>query len=92
MLIGSIILCLQLKRIPSVPSSLAHSALLLMISTLLFCLLPFVSMSLDDSIEGPIMVFLMFLGGVNWSAIGVSLLSIVNSKSSNVETETQLDE
>ncbi|MBY0098205.1 hypothetical protein [Mesobacillus maritimus] len=92
MVFGSIILCRQLKRIQSVPRSLAYSALLLMISTLLFCLLPFVSMSLDDSSEGPIMVFLMFLGGVSWSAIGVSLLSIVNSKSSNVQSGMQLDE
>jgi hypothetical protein len=92
MVFGSIILCRQLKRIQTVPRSLAHSALLLMISTLLFCLLPFVSMGLDDSIEGPIMVFLMFLGGVSWSAIGASLLSIVNSKSSNVQSGMQLDE
>jgi hypothetical protein len=86
-LIGSIILCRQLKRNQSIPRSLYHSAVFLMTSTLLFCLLPFVSMSLDDAIEGPIMVLLMFLGGVSWSAIGVSLLSILKSKSSSAQRE-----
>jgi hypothetical protein len=78
LLIGSTGLAFRLKKEPTLPPILCYLAFSLSFTTLLICLLPFVSNILHDAIETPVMVGLMFLIGMIWAAIGGALIRIVS--------------
>jgi hypothetical protein len=77
LLIGAIFLVLQLKGIKSILRPLFWLSWALLLNTILFCLLPFVSGGLSEEILTPIMVGLMMLTGFIWAAIGGVLIKIV---------------
>jgi peptidoglycan/LPS O-acetylase OafA/YrhL len=77
-LIGALTLTVQLKGIESHPRSLYRLAACLFVTTLLICLLPFVSGSFPEVILTTIMVVLMMLIGFTWAVIGGVLISMAN--------------
>jgi hypothetical protein len=82
-LAGSTMLVFQLKKETTSPQKLTHLILGLSINMFLFCLLPFISNILNDSIETPIMVGLMMFNGLFWALIGGVLFQIVRTKNIN---------
>jgi hypothetical protein len=85
LLVGSTMLVFQLKKVPSIPYILSFLAVGLTVTTFLFCLLPFISNSLIDSLETPIMVGLMMFNGLFWALIGGVLFQIIRSKEMNTD-------
>jgi hypothetical protein len=88
LLIGATGLVFQLKKITTIPRRLYNLALVLSVTTLFMCLLPFVSHLLNDTIETPIMVGIMMLIGFVWAAIGGVLLRTISIMAPNI-TRTQ---
>lgn len=83
LLIGAITLVIQLKANEHIPRSLFWLAKALLVSTLLFCIFPFVQGSFSDELLTPIMVVLMMFVGFIWAIIGVVLIKIINKGSSD---------
>jgi hypothetical protein len=90
-IIGSTGLFFALKKDRTIPKILSKLAISLSITTLLFCLLPFVSHTLDDAVEAPIMVGLMLLMGLIWAAMGGVLYRFAGLDTSNSNTTVQIN-
>jgi hypothetical protein len=89
LLVGSIMLVFQLKKVTPIPKKIVQLSLGISVTTLLFCLLPFISTILNDAIETPIMVGLMMFIGLFWALIGGVLFQIVQSKDSNNQNQLE---
>ncbi|MGI2328405.1 hypothetical protein [Planococcus sp. YIM B11945] len=84
LLMGALVLVVELKRTKGVPRQLGRLAETLFAATLLFCIFPFVSGIFTDAAATPILVALMLAVGFIWSAIGFSLLKIVQKEAAEI--------
>lgn len=77
LLIGARVLAMQLRAIKSTSRLLPPLADALFVTTLLFCVLPFVSGSLPETALTLVMVALMLLIGFSWAGMGAVLVKMI---------------
>lgn len=88
MIIGSIYLFFQLKKVRGITSFLSWTAIALFLDNFLLIVLAFLTEVLPEQITNPIMAILMVSVGFIWSVLGLDALMLEKQNTNKTQTST----